>query len=324
MTQSITADDAVFNGKPMPDDEHAGMGGAMIWRLITMFDATARSIPTSEPENEKDSEKEKAPATPETDSPAGFDEEEKELLTAFQGLPSDGKQALLHLNQAQLALQEAVGHARKAADGRPWIAGRLATEFRKDADDLDVLGATPHPDALVLAAWSEYVRVSTAFDALPLTISDEEAEPLACELDACRDRMEGIPATTLEGVLLKLRYLFAALMESQDAIDAAIYGKPASAALLHTLSLDCRERMLWNMIQPVPLATAANDHQTKVDAFADSVAAFEAEAPVTLALPLEPTGRMIEAGATAAGITPEQFQAAYAAAMDALKLERVA
>ncbi|WP_377810861.1 hypothetical protein ABNQ38_29405 [Azospirillum sp. A29] len=68
----------------------------------------------------------------------------------------------------------------------------------------------------------------------------------------------------------------------------------------------------------------ANDQRQDADAFADTVAAFEAEAPATLALPLEPTGRMVDAGARAAGITPAQFQAAYAAAVEALKLERAA
>ncbi|WP_188092581.1 hypothetical protein [Azospirillum sp. B21] len=72
------------------------------------------------------------------------------------------------------------------------------------------------------------------------------------------------------------------------------------------------------------LEAAANDQRQDADAFADTVMAFEAEAPATLALPLEPTGRMIDAGAGAAGITPEQFQAAYAAAVEALKLERAA
>ncbi|KAA0576660.1 hypothetical protein [Azospirillum sp. Sh1] len=68
----------------------------------------------------------------------------------------------------------------------------------------------------------------------------------------------------------------------------------------------------------------ANDQHQDADAFADTVAAFEAEAPATLALPLEPTSRMVDAGASAAGITPAQFQAAYAAAVEALKLERAA
>lgn len=68
----------------------------------------------------------------------------------------------------------------------------------------------------------------------------------------------------------------------------------------------------------------ANDQHQDADAFADTVATFEAEAPATLALPQEPTGRMVDAGASAAGITPAQFQAAYAAAVEALKLERAA
>ncbi|WP_434615393.1 hypothetical protein [Azospirillum sp. B2RO_4] len=68
----------------------------------------------------------------------------------------------------------------------------------------------------------------------------------------------------------------------------------------------------------------ANDQRQEADPFADTIAAFEAEAPATLALPLEPTGRMVDAGSSAAGITPAQFQAAYAAAVEALKLERAA
>lgn len=58
--------------------------------------------------------------------------------------------------------------------------------------------------------------------------------------------------------------------------------------------------------------------------FADAVTAFEAEAPATLSVPQQPTGSMVEAAATAAGITPEQFHAAYAAAVEALKKERAA
>lgn len=85
---------------------------------------------------------------------------------------------------------------------------------------------------------------------------------------------------------------------------------------------------LWRIVERLTehhkVIHAAHVVQQNADAFADTVAAFEAEAPSTLAVPLEPTGRMVDAGASAAGITPAQFQAAYAAAVEALKLERAA
>lgn len=60
------------------------------------------------------------------------------------------------------------------------------------------------------------------------------------------------------------------------------------------------------------------------DAFADTVAAFEAEAPKPLCMPQAPTAHMVEAGAAAAGISREQAQAIYAAMADAYRQERAA
>lgn len=53
------------------------------------------------------------------------------------------------------------------------------------------------------------------------------------------------------------------------------------------------------------------------DAFSETIAEFEADASATLSMPLEMSDRMIDAGASAAGITPEQFKAAVIAARDA-------
>lgn len=92
----------------------------------------------------------------------------------------------------------------------------------------------------------------------------------------------------------------------------------------HGMTWEYRQWMEGHLADIPAEQGGANDLHQDADAFADTVAAFEAEAPATLALPQEPTGRMVDAGASAAGITPAQFQAAYAAAVEALKLERAA
>lgn len=66
---------------------------------------------------------------------------------------------------------------------------------------------------------------------------------------------------------------------------------------------------------------AAND---AADAFGDTVAAIAGEAFAPLAIPQTPTDAMVAAGAAAAGVTPEQFAAGFAAAVEAYALERVA
>ncbi|CBS87019.1 hypothetical protein [Azospirillum lipoferum] len=130
-----------------------------------------------------------------------------------------------------------------------------------------------------------------------------------------------------------LRRFCALKPERREAFLSFMRFLPVSSHL-HSAMLDfAREHgMTWEYRQwmedhlaDIPAEQGgANDQHQDADAFADTVAAFEAEAPATLALPLEPTGRMVDAGASAAGITPEQFQAAYAAAVEALKLERAA
>ncbi|MBP2311872.1 hypothetical protein [Azospirillum soli] len=57
------------------------------------------------------------------------------------------------------------------------------------------------------------------------------------------------------------------------------------------------------------------------DTFADTIAAFEAEAAQALSLPSTPTLAMVEAGAAAAGIDIEQARAIYAAMAEAYKKE---
>lgn len=121
-------------------------------------------------------------------------------------------------------------------------------------------------DAALLSAWDDYRK---AYSALFAAVgAGEESDLLARKLSACCSRVENIPAATMEGVLLKLRYLFAAIMESQDAIDAAVHGMPASDELLQEMSQDYRRQMLWSMIQPSLTATAANQAACAV-AFTD-------------------------------------------------------
>ncbi|WP_434617457.1 hypothetical protein [Azospirillum sp. B2RO_4] len=62
---------------------------------------------------------------------------------------------------------------------------------------------------------------------------------------------------------------------------------------------------------------AANGDSATADPFSDAVEDIGAQASATLSMPLEMTDRMVDAGASAAGITPEQFKAAVQAAREA-------
>lgn len=201
-----------------------------------------------------------------------------------------------------------------------------------------------NPDAELLAAWEDYVRACRALDMRPRGTTDAEDEPFFRKVDSCGDRIEQAVARTMEGLAVQLRYLFAAHMEDIDAERAAIYCEPATDELLETLDLEPRDKLLWNIMQAASgaygrmldiegrgAAELCADPVEEVEAltrendtFADTIAAFEAEASVPLCMPQAPTARMVKAGAEAAGISPKQAQAIYAAMAEAYRQERAA
>ncbi|WP_042693626.1 hypothetical protein [Azospirillum sp. B506] len=175
-------------------------------------------------------------------------------------------------------------------------------------------------------------EISNAFDALldamkaesalPEDMSDGDREPYENKMMAAADHLADLAPKTFCDAAILLRYLILRVCcDTLESEQAFLRGAEPSEADL----VDFRARILWWVVKMLEASpAAANDQHQNADAFADTVAAFETEAPATLALPLEPTGRMVDAGASAAGITPAQFQAAYAAAVEALKLERAA
>lgn len=132
----------------------------------------------------------------------------------------------------------------------------LLASGRTDADQAERWAALqsmfsqtqPHPDAELFAAWREYVAVSGEYDALPF-VPDAEMGPWNERLDRCRARMETIPARTMDGMALKLRYLLAAVSENPIVIDTAVHGAPVSEAFTKRVNGDFREAMLWRMVQ---------------------------------------------------------------------------
>ncbi|MBK1838007.1 hypothetical protein JHL17_11340 [Azospirillum sp. YIM B02556] len=170
-------------------------------------------------------------------------------------------------------------------------------------------------------AYDALLKAMRAESALPDSASDEEREPHEQAMEAAADHLVTLAPATPRGAAILLRYLFLRTCSTIEAERAFLRGdEPNEEGLTDYQSL-----ILWRTVKMLEaLPAAANDQHQEPDAFADTVAAFEAEAPATLALPQEPTGRMVDAGASAAGITPAQFQAAYAAAVEALKLERAA
>lgn len=113
-----------------------------------------------------------------------------------------------------------------------------------------ILAAGPHTDAALLAAWDGYIAATHAYDRAHAVsgVSDKDCEPFSRALFAFGDKIEETSALTMAGIAIQLRYLFAALVESPDAAEAAIFGKAHSEALAADLE-DARYRMLWRMIE---------------------------------------------------------------------------
>lgn len=147
----------------------------------------------------------------------------------------------------------------------------------------------------------------------------------AAELDRLADRIAAYQPHSTVDAMAHLGFVLAYYMgdstfdlESDDSSYAralqkglayfANAGDPAAGMLYRLGSIGLTDaRAFWVDTGASPVA----------DAFAQAGAAFEAQASATLSMPLELTDRMIDAGASAAGITPDQFKAAVIAARDA-------
>ncbi|CAO3350913.1 hypothetical protein [Azospirillum palustre] len=188
--------------------------------------------------------------------------------------------------------------------------------------------AAPTPDEDLRQAWGELSALDAQVETLPPEALENGAyDAIADQARAVAGRILAAPATTIRDMEILTRFALRALILYFGIDEAEVRAwfadgtLPAGNERESVAALWRAAEGLRNLTDAAP---AANDQRQHVDAFADTVAAFEAEAPATLALPLEPTGRMVDAGASAAGITPAQFQTAYAAAAEALKLERAA
>ncbi|WP_434626060.1 hypothetical protein [Azospirillum sp. B2RO_4] len=193
--------------------------------------------------------------------------------------------------------------------------------------------AGPAPSEELQKAWGELVALDVQVEALPGEALDDGRYDAIVERsrDAAR-RVLTAPAHTVGDLEILAKLALRSLIFHFGIDEAEVRAWFTDGDLAGDDERDSLAALwrvakgLRNLTKATPgaLVPAANDQHQNADAFADTVAAFEAEAPATLALPLEPTVRMVDAGASAAGITPAQFQAAYAAAVEALKLERAA
>lgn len=110
-----------------------------------------------------------------------------------------------------------------------------------------------HPDAALLAAWAGYVRAHRDLDqvieVLPDGGTDEDHKPYYDAIDFYSSQIEHIPASTVDGFAVQLRYLFAVRKECIASFDAAVRGEPLTNELAAELELDHRDKMLWGMVQ---------------------------------------------------------------------------
>jgi hypothetical protein len=193
--------------------------------------------------------------------------------------------------------------------------------------------AGPMPSEELRKAWGELAALDAKVATLPGDSLDTGAYDAIAERsrDAAR-RVLTAPAHTVGDLEILAKFALRSLIFYFGVDEAQVRAWFADGTLPGDNERDSIAALwrlakgLRNLTRAAPRAdlAGANDQRQDADAFADTIAAFEAEAPATLALPQEPTGRMVNAGASAAGITPAQFQAAYAAAVEALKLERAA
>lgn len=111
-----------------------------------------------------------------------------------------------------------------------------------------IIWASTHPDAELLTAWQEYVRVFGEYNALP-PMTMAEIAPWDNLLNTLSERVETIPARTMEGMHVKLRYLLESTEEKRLVGRVVICGDPVTEEFLNRVNRDFRPKMLWQMIQ---------------------------------------------------------------------------
>ncbi|MFP5517398.1 MAG: hypothetical protein ACLGJC_30500 [Alphaproteobacteria bacterium] len=162
--------------------------------------------------------------------------------------------------EQQSALRSLVGVAVRGGDIAAAVASwRVSCGGRaEDGEELANVMRSIHrrrhgnADVGLLHAYEEWLRLTRMQE-----VEDHEARPEA-EIKAvdeaayaARDRLEAQRPQTLEGVAAQLRYLFAKFGENRAHYDAVLNGTEPEAD-----ALDCRERLLWQVIQAVEGMTA--------------------------------------------------------------------
>ncbi|HYH39931.1 MAG TPA: hypothetical protein VD860_17045 [Azospirillum sp.] len=112
--------------------------------------------------------------------------------------------------------------------------------------------ATPHPDAELLALWELYKDQWRFIDTLPHGDCQEREDAYAA-MDATADRIEATQARSGAGIAIKLRIVFMGYYERAEGDAAIMYG----ATLPENGLLDCRDRMLWKLIEESESMTLA-------------------------------------------------------------------
>lgn len=90
------------------------------------------------------------------------------------------------------------------------------------------LPLTPHPDAALLDAWTDWIAATRADDAFWQTTDADVTSPHAAAIADALTRLHGIPARTMAGALVKLRWLWLAQRGTLTAYRVFVYGDPLS------------------------------------------------------------------------------------------------
>ncbi len=179
----------------------------------------------------------------------------------------------------------------------------------------------PHPDASLHAAWDRFVTAWRVYSALPSDLSDEESETEWTAYQQAHVAVDQMMPSTAAGVAIRLKVALIAMAQSRQVTpETAFIGPPPSELT------DTDHQLLWRLIEHLEGATVAagpfvTPTAPESDAFAETIVAFQKEAPSSLAIPDTPTEAMLKAGAAAGGCSTETVRAAFAAMVDAYRRE---
>lgn len=258
-----------------------------------------------------------------------------ELLDQYHaGDLAEGGSETLPPNHEKTTLHNMEGHSGGRDGARPSsssTSGRPAKEddaafkvYPACVNGLPKRGTLPetHPDAEILFAWDTLVNAVVAYQCAP---DGEEGvyEDAAFNIGM---RIEEFRAKTKDGMAVQLRYSLIKYINTDDAWSVIAFEDDMTPGLKEIIDNDPHAAMLWNMIcSGLPRVDHLNRERFKGgDAFGAGVQAFATEGERLVAAPVAPSASMIDAGALAAGITPDRFRAAYSAAIGSLMKDRAA